>query len=190
MATEFNLFSQLPFELRIRIWKSTRAPRTLKVEARAELNKHRRRPLDYTLFYCISPNPVPAVLQTCRESRNLGLYERSFTGGLTPRYIWTNYHIDTIRATYWDLKLFQPDKERIRHLSIEVESVECLLRHYKEAIAGLLVVKTLEFLTQEPLLECGHLIEWTRDTMRQISEDSPQIPDITVVERATGNTMS
>ncbi|KAK1579226.1 uncharacterized protein LY79DRAFT_564718 [Colletotrichum navitas] len=191
MATEFFLFSELPLEIRIHIWKFTREPRILKVDARVELNKHRRHPLDYTLFHCTSPNPVPAVLQTCHESRNLGLYERSFTGGLTPRYIWVNFQLDSIQATYWVLRLLKIEKQRICHLGIEFENVEALLRRYREAVVGLRVVKTMELFMQEPPPECAHLIEWTRDTMRQISEEeSSQFPRITLVDRATGNTMS
>ncbi|EFQ27370.1 hypothetical protein CGRA01v4_04444 [Colletotrichum graminicola] len=188
---EFFLFSKLPLELRIHIWKMTREPRMLKVEARVELNKHRRHPLDYTLFCCTSPNPVPAVLQTCRESRNLGLYERSFTSGLTPRYVWVNFQLDTIQATYWVLKLLKIEKERIRHLGIEFEDVEALLRRYREAVAGLRVVKTMELFTQEPLPERADIIEWTRDAMRQVSEkENSQFPRITLVHRPTGNKMN
>ncbi|KAK2012534.1 hypothetical protein LZ32DRAFT_638206 [Colletotrichum eremochloae] len=189
MATEFHLFSNLPFELRIRIWDMTREPRLLNVKARAELNKYRRHPLDYTLFYCTSPNPVPAILQTCHESRSLGLYERSFASGLTPRYIWVDFQLDTIRATYWDLKLLKVEKERIRHLSIEVENTDCFTRHCREAVAGLRVVKTIELFTQEPLPERAHLIEWTRDMQRFSEKESSLSSHITLVEGATENTM-
>ncbi|KAK1994774.1 hypothetical protein LX36DRAFT_660262 [Colletotrichum falcatum] len=190
MTAEFHLFPELPFELRIRIWELTREPRVLRVEARAELDKHRRRPLDYTLLYCASPEPVPAVLQTCRESRNLGLYERSFAGGLAPRHIWVDFQVDTIRATYWDLKLLRADKARIRHLSIQVENAGCFLRHYPEAVAGLRLLETMELFTREPLPGRADLIAWARDTMRRVpEEESPEFARITLVEGTT-RTMS
>ncbi|OHW99375.1 hypothetical protein CSPAE12_01910 [Colletotrichum incanum] len=190
MAT-FPLFSKLPFELRIRIWQLAREPRTLTVRASTELNKHRRHPLDYTLHYYTSPTPLPAVLQTCRESRNLGLYERSFTGGLTPRYIWVNFELDKIQATYWDLKLVDIEKEIICHLSIEFEDLECLSRHYRQAVAGIRVLKTMEFLSQGPVREWAYLIGWIRDIIRAFSGQAEyQFSNITVVEKATGRTVS
>ncbi|KAJ0168060.1 hypothetical protein CTA2_10428 [Colletotrichum tanaceti] len=187
----FHFFLRLPFELRIRIWQLTREPRHVTIRARAELNKYRRHPLDYTLLYCGSSTPTPAVVQACRESRNLGLYQRSFAGGARPRYTWIDFESDTIQATYWDLKLVTREKETIRHLAIEVEDVECLSRHYQEALTGFRVLETVDFLSDESLREWAHVIEQIRDTMQGfVKQSSSKLPSITIVEKATHRTMS
>ncbi|CCF38073.1 hypothetical protein CH063_01830 [Colletotrichum higginsianum] len=187
----FHCFLQLPFELRIRIWQLTREPRELTIRAQVELNKYRRHPLDYTLLYCASSSPIPVVLQACRESRNLGLYQRSFTSGTMPRYIWANFEFDAIQATYWDLKLVRREKEVIRDLVIEVEDVECLSRHYQEALTGFRVLETMVFLSDESLREWAHVIERIRDTMQSfVKENSSKLSSITIVEKATHRTMS
>jgi hypothetical protein len=69
MAT-FHLFPQLPLELREQIWKDTVEPRTVDVRRiRKETQRYGQ---------LISSTPIPAILQSCREARNLGLYERVF----------------------------------------------------------------------------------------------------------------
>jgi hypothetical protein len=68
--TTFHPFPRLPLELREQIWKDTVEPRTVDV----------RRVREGTQRYgqLVSSTPIPAILQSCREARNLGLYERVF----------------------------------------------------------------------------------------------------------------
>ncbi|KAI5380600.1 hypothetical protein J4E82_000557 [Alternaria postmessia] len=68
--TAFHPFPRLPLELREQIWKDTIEPRTVDV----------RRTRKGTERYgqLVSSTPIPAMLQSCREARNLGLYERVF----------------------------------------------------------------------------------------------------------------
>jgi hypothetical protein len=65
----FHAFPQLPLELREHIWKSTVEPRTVNIHIDRE-NLERRRHLT-------SSTPIPAVLHTCREARNQGLYQQA-----------------------------------------------------------------------------------------------------------------
>lgn len=50
----------------------------------------------FRTLYVTSTTPIPAVMQACHESRNLGLYERGLTVRDEPRYIWVNFDIDLI----------------------------------------------------------------------------------------------
>ncbi|KAI4641534.1 hypothetical protein J4E93_007631 [Alternaria ventricosa] len=64
--TTFHPFPRLPLELREQIWKDTVEPRTVDVRRTREYNQ------------LVSSTPIPAILQSCREARNLGLYERVY----------------------------------------------------------------------------------------------------------------
>lgn len=99
MATTFHLFSFVPWELRAHIWNSTVEPRVFKVytnmkayriaavptqvESRVvEVHAHsdsQTLPKSAVYKYVVSKTPVPATLQTCREARSLGLYEKCFS---------------------------------------------------------------------------------------------------------------
>ncbi|KAK3338437.1 hypothetical protein B0H65DRAFT_561217 [Neurospora tetraspora] len=99
MATTFHLFSFLPWELRARIWELTVEPRTVDVHAKRYLINEGDRQAYARL---VSTTPVPATLQTCRESRNLGLYQRALSEvevvpeGGERRYVWLNFDFDII----------------------------------------------------------------------------------------------
>ncbi|EXF79054.1 hypothetical protein CFIO01_06376 [Colletotrichum fioriniae PJ7] len=147
----FHIFSELPFELRIHIWHLAKEPRTLIVRTCDEPSKYRRQPLESTLIYCRSPNTVPAILQTCRESRNIGLYAKAFSGGLNPRYVWVDFDLDTIQASFWDLKLMGSDKSLFQHLVVEVNELESFRRHYSDAFAGLANLDTFRVLSKSGL---------------------------------------
>ncbi|KAI3554899.1 hypothetical protein CABS01_11693 [Colletotrichum abscissum] len=147
----FHLFSELPFELRIHIWHLAKEPRTLVVRTCDEPAKYRRQPLESTLIYCRSPNTVPAILQTCREARNIGLYAKAFSGGLNPRYVWADFDLDTIQASFWDLKLMGSDKSLFQHLVVEVNDLESFRRHYSDALAGLADLDKFRILSKRGL---------------------------------------
>ncbi|KAI4945992.1 hypothetical protein J4E91_007433 [Alternaria rosae] len=69
--TTFHPFPRLPLELREQIWKHTVSPRTVDVRRVRDGWSQRHGQL-------LSSTPIPAILQSCREARNLGLYERVF----------------------------------------------------------------------------------------------------------------
>jgi hypothetical protein len=81
--------------------------------------------------HLVSPTPVPAPLQTCREARNLGLYAQAFAeveaaacpdGGAEPRYVWVNLEIDIISLGPTRLSQFKAVAPSIRRLRIEREN--------------------------------------------------------------------
>jgi hypothetical protein len=73
MAT-FHLFPRLPAELRLRVWELTVEPRTVKVGFKS---RYEGELWQTTALY--SKTPIPGPLQTCRESRNAGVYQRCFS---------------------------------------------------------------------------------------------------------------
>ncbi|KAK1774701.1 hypothetical protein QBC45DRAFT_384877 [Copromyces sp. CBS 386.78] len=128
MATTFHLFPFLPWELRALIWKLTVEPRTVHVHAKRyllngarwgdDLNPDSQRAYDRL----ISTTPVPATLHTCRESRNLGLYQKGLSEvehvpeGGESRYLWVNFDIDTIDIGWDDPYNYYWAREFIKRL--------------------------------------------------------------------------
>ena len=85
-AASFDLFSLLPAELRLEIWRLSCPQRVVEVFYAAEQDR------------CLTPSTPPAILHTCRESRNEGLriFRRSFgTRSCEPR-IYFCPHLDTL----------------------------------------------------------------------------------------------
>lgn len=112
MAT-FHPFPRLPAELRVQIWAMTVIPRT--VEVRIAHRGSARMP------YLVSPTPVPAILQTCREARYQGLYQQAFSelAAPEPRYVWLDFEIDIVSIGTTELEDFTPVASLIRRLKLE-----------------------------------------------------------------------
>ena len=119
MAT-FHPFPRLPAELRAQIWQMTVEPRIVEVRLRV-----RGKWGEKTFNKLTSPTPVPAPLQTCRESRNAGLYQRCFSdmpwrGGAAkdaePRYVWLNLDIDMVSIGWSNFEAFRPVAHLIKRL--------------------------------------------------------------------------
>ncbi|KAH6627472.1 hypothetical protein F5144DRAFT_575961 [Chaetomium tenue] len=149
MTTTFHPFSRLPFELRARVWEQTVEPRTVHVRVLhtqirvpnpdpipKEAEARARRPSQVTRFIprLDSSTPVPATLQTCREARNLGLYQQAFPE-LSPdetRYAWLNLEIDLIFIdTRCYLKSFKPIARLIERLKFERENSSEYFYHFE-----------------------------------------------------------
>ncbi|KAF2747014.1 hypothetical protein M011DRAFT_526410 [Sporormia fimetaria CBS 119925] len=77
--TTFSHFPDLPYDLRSKIWRLALEPRIVTLTSCPELCAFRTRaeptPEDCSR-HVISRTRVPAILQTCREARISGLYER------------------------------------------------------------------------------------------------------------------
>lgn len=114
-------FSDLPFELRSIIWMLTIEPRTVEIRLKIglvpPLDKNRHVPR-WGVLYASSPTPVPAALQTCHEARSLLArhYERAFTHGTQPRYVWVNFDMDIISIDTSSFDRTGPSAPRIRRL--------------------------------------------------------------------------
>ncbi|KAK7984342.1 hypothetical protein PG989_011744 [Apiospora arundinis] len=132
----FHPFPRLPPVLRALVWQMTVEVRVVDLDrsyTRSTLN-HRVK------LHCLLPSaPVPAVLQTCRETRNLGLYQRQCSeifvalpdypsqydamDWVLPdqplRYIWLNWDTDTIDIGLKPISVFSPIATRIKRLRME-----------------------------------------------------------------------
>jgi len=103
MAT-FYPFPRLSAPLRARIWGMTVKPRAVDVRVvQKRIPFLPDVPSTYSglVSYLVSDTPGPATLQACREARNLGLYQKSFSEvlvskGVERRYVWVDLDIDII----------------------------------------------------------------------------------------------
>ncbi|KAK3398741.1 hypothetical protein B0T20DRAFT_393116 [Sordaria brevicollis] len=152
MATSFHLFPFLPWELRARVWELSAEPRTVQVTTVEYYLPLTATNLDNTRYKRVSsPTPIPAVVQTCRESRNLGVYRKCFSevervperflevvegegyvwvNGVR-RYVWVNLELDTIDIGGQSPAILKPVASTIKQLKSEravmvVEDVEPL----------------------------------------------------------------
>ncbi|KAJ4859771.1 hypothetical protein T069G_04759 [Trichoderma breve] len=87
----FHPFPRLPTELRLRIWSLTAFPRMIHVKRQC-VGAY----VEFGLQYMATSTPYPAVVQVCQESRQHAPYQRAFTTGANPRYIWVNFESDLI----------------------------------------------------------------------------------------------
>ncbi|KAI1120156.1 hypothetical protein F5Y10DRAFT_290218 [Nemania abortiva] len=127
----FHPFPRLPTEIRLQIWEMTVVPRTVEIHIAHErmppspsLVGWRRYPEPEDLPYLVSPTPVPAILQTCCEARNLGLYQKALSelaglDGAEPRYVWLDLEIDMISIGIAEVWFFMPVVQLIRRLKME-----------------------------------------------------------------------
>ncbi|KAI5924918.1 hypothetical protein F4810DRAFT_102533 [Camillea tinctor] len=130
----FHLFSHLPIELRLHIWASTVEPRIVEVRV---------------VYKCygsvqklITPTPVPAILQTCSEARNLGLYKQAFSEiadtranvaeGLDSRYVWLNLDIDMVSIGNTMFHVFEHVAKSIKRLRFEREYQKTWFYHFEK----------------------------------------------------------
>jgi hypothetical protein len=124
----FHPFPRLPYELRAQIWDMTVEPRTVEVHiGHAYPNPH---------CYIISSTPIPATLQTCREARNHGLYQKTFTGldtrpGNEGRYIWLNLNIDMVSIGPCRFDYYEKVAPTIKRLKFEREHTDESFFHWE-----------------------------------------------------------
>ncbi|KAL7944149.1 hypothetical protein V8C42DRAFT_327835 [Trichoderma barbatum] len=112
----FHPFLRLPIELRLRIWGLTAFPRIVRA------NQHRGRrgiTVGELEVQCMTTStPCPAVTQVCHESRQHAPYQRAYTNGYEPRYIWINFETDMIcvsdAADMYKLEHHEQDIQRLR----------------------------------------------------------------------------
>ena len=130
--TTFYLFPRLPEEVRLQIWTiASSEARTLNIR----LHPHNKVITDHF----ISSNPIPAVLQTCCESRDEAahFYTKAFYHYNTPRYTWVNFDRDTIHIEDACLSKVRLDERvRIKWIAIEVRDEELWSYFYKEGVGA------------------------------------------------------
>ncbi|KAJ2998177.1 hypothetical protein NUW58_g414 [Xylaria curta] len=167
MAT-FHPFPRLPPELRAQIWKMTVTPRVVDVRI---LYKFCATYSDYLLRQSLvlphlsSLTPVPAILQTCREARFQGLYQKAFSeldtpNSVEPRYIWTRFEVDTIHIGASTLSDFTSVAPLIQRLKFEAEnSDENFLQHESRALSNFVNAKEIYVVCSDGLRAWHHTSE-------------------------------
>lgn len=127
MAT-FHPFPRLPTVLRLQIWEMTVEPRIVEIRCRRFCTYGRG-----TEWILYSSTPIPAPLQTCRESRNARLYQRCFSDlaillnspeNSEQRYVWLNLDIDTVSIGDTFFSVFKPVAHMIKRLRFELDNTE------------------------------------------------------------------
>lgn len=128
--TEFTCFSKLPIELRYKIWEEAASiPRIVELHSRSIV--YYQGPAILRVVELIrSTTPIPAMLQTDRESRTQAMkhYKLSFClpGNDTQR-IYINFTVNTVLINFWrpyhsDYQciiglLPEEDKAKIQHIA-------------------------------------------------------------------------
>ncbi|ESA43060.1 hypothetical protein NCU08802 [Neurospora crassa OR74A] len=131
-ATSFHRFMYLPFELRALVWELTAEPRIVDVNivcretTRTDYGAHDYRVLERNVS---SFTPIPAIVQVCREARQLGVYRQLFSeledvrDGGERRYVWLNLELDIIDVWKAPLGSFIPVAASIKRLKFTRDSV-------------------------------------------------------------------
>ncbi|KAK3947234.1 hypothetical protein QBC32DRAFT_385126 [Pseudoneurospora amorphoporcata] len=126
-ATSFPLFMYLPFELRARMWELAAEPRLVDVDFLfRETTRTDYEADDYRVLekYVVSLTPSPAIVQVCRETRQLGVYRQLFSeledvrDGGERRYVWLNLELDIIDRGAFPLESFIPIAVSIQRLKV------------------------------------------------------------------------
>ncbi|KAK3338442.1 hypothetical protein B0H65DRAFT_582472 [Neurospora tetraspora] len=172
-ATSFPLFMYLPFELRARVWELTAEPRTVDVDWLARVTTRTDYEADdYRVFEINvdSLTPIPAIVQVCREARQLGVYRQLFSeledvrDGGERRYVWLNLELDLVDVGRTPLDSFIPVAASIKRLkfmrhSVNIEDMICLgqcvnLKELHIDVSGSLSLNFYELFKRLPL-HCG-----------------------------------
>src|SRR6478609_3948540 len=114
-------FGSLPLELRSHIWNLSADSRrianvrTLKSPGNFR-NKQKRKGHDIRCE--ATATRTPAIMHVCHESRQHAPYQRAFTRGTEPHWIWVNFELDVFCVTSLyllsDLASHQSEIQRLR----------------------------------------------------------------------------
>lgn len=133
MAT-FHPFPRLPTELRLQIWEMTVEPRI--VDVRVDHEAYPYAVPSAPKRWLASTTPVPAVLHTCSEARNHGLYKRVFSElnancDEESRYVWANLDFDMIDIGETPVECYEAVAGRIQRLKMRRANSDESFYHFE-----------------------------------------------------------
>lgn len=133
-ATTFHIFPYFPWELRARTWELSAEPRTVQVFTGEYGNPLTDASIGQKEYKCVfSSTPIPAMVQVCRESRNLGAYRQCLSEveripAFVPkeswgRYVWLNLDLDIVDIGTQDLLSLKMVATSIKRLKMEPQTL-------------------------------------------------------------------
>lgn len=139
-ATTFHLFLYLPWELRARVWELSAQSRIVQIQTVEPQDFYDGDSLriaqNEARWFAVR---TPAMLQACREARNLGVYRRCYAKvGRLPevvptasreRYVWLNFDLDIIDLGFGEILSIPEHAAR---------SIKRLLLRFSESLANCL----------------------------------------------------
>lgn len=131
------------------------------------------------ILHVVSSTPVPAILQSCREARNQGLYQQAFQEGKLPRYVWVNFNVDIISIGHTDFHHLEPERLLIRRIKFERENNETFLYFTRKDLERFNNLEEIHVVCEDGLLmwqEACEMVHWPcpEDMVRFIDKESGQ----------------
>jgi hypothetical protein len=187
--TSFHIFSQLPTELRLKIWffALNEIRRVVEIECDKGIGPRYRR---YVKSFA-STTPAPALMNVNQESRSeaLAIYQPYFKTKLCPTGIYVAFDRDTIAFPDGVIQhLEEPELQAIQSMILEY----AYFGHYNiDTVRSMRKLKTLEL-----RVETGQLFSWDlgdnmlalANQLREEEELHPELgmPSIRIVSKHTG----
>jgi hypothetical protein len=160
----FPYFTRLPAETRLQIWRLAVVPRTVIIRLQSPQDGN---------GYFFSPQPAPALVQTCRESRSGRLYTKAFTIDESTHYIWFNFAIDKIRIEDNSLAYIPAqDAVEICRAIIEFGHVEFFIYCFLPDIHGMKKLRELEILPLAALDDRDDILRHIQEQFDLLSRTS------------------
>lgn len=153
--TDWSAISRAQFEKAMSdIPTSTRAGRKSRKKAWDQWKQ-------YHPYVHLTSSTFPAILHTCREARNHGLYRQVYLEGDDQppndrRYIWLNLDIDLIHIGRWDLAYFLPIAASIKRLKLS-RKIPDEFDHEMDLLSSFINVEEVQ------LVCIGGFIYWGED---------------------------
>ncbi|KAM3073586.1 hypothetical protein ACMFMF_006789 [Clarireedia jacksonii] len=157
--SSFHHFSLLPFELRHKIYTFILSqPRTVSItcEKKVLVPTTRRYIESFS-----STTPIPPLLHVSRESRREALkyYTPSFTTTHSPKYIYINFSIDTVKLSEGILGYLLPaDRDSIQRLVLNVNDAAYFGHYHMDHLRAMKSLEKIEMWAGH-----GEIYAWIRD---------------------------
>lgn len=182
----FQLFPQLPKELRLRIWEYTAQHRVV------EIIWHQTTMLSHEYF--TSDSRLPSTLQVCRESRcNNSIYAKSFVLPQSDHYVWVNFDMDIFQISDVGLSAMEGgDRDRIRNLILVVEVTEDFLEIFMPILFDMKDLEDVNIISMEGVDTWGMNVALIDEGFQQMheSDDFRKSPTFRIIDNDTGEVIT